>query len=297
MLWRGTGDDVEVALVHRPAYDDWSIPKGKLRPGEHPLAGALREVAEETGHEARLGQPLGETAYQLPDGRGKRVRYWSMEALRDTAPIPANGEVDELRWLRPDDALDWLQPRREQPVLKVFVERRRSRTLATHPLVLIRHASAGERSTWRGDDAARPLDAPGRAQADELARVLHGYGATRLVSADVVRCVATVEPLAAASGLTVELEPSLSEAGFAADPERAVELVVRLASGPGAVVVCTQRKALPGLLRGVSDAFGADVADVALGKGAFCVLHLVGGSAVRAVAAEQFEVGSSPGTA
>lgn len=289
VVWRGSGDGVEVALVHRPAYDDWSIPKGKLRRGEHPLVGAVREVAEETGHDVRLGPPLGETAYELPDGRGKRVRYWSMRASGGGGALLADGEVDELRWLPPEEALTWLQPRREQPVLRAFVDRVRTGTLVTHPLVLVRHASAGERSAWRGADDDRPLDERGRAQADELTAVLRGYGAARIVSADVVRCTQTLAPLAAASGLTLELEPLFTEAGSAADPAAAVERVVGLARVPDAVVVCTQRKALPGLLRGLSAAFGADLGRVRLGKGAFCVLHL-GGEPLRAVAAERFHV-------
>lgn len=290
VVWRGFGDDVEVVLVHRPAYDDWSIPKGKLRRGEHPLVGAAREVLEETGHAVRLGPPLGETAYELPDGRGKRVRYWSMRAHGDGGALQPDGEVDELHWLPPDEALTCLQPRREQPVLRTFVDRRRADMLETHPLVLVRHASAGERSSWRGDDAERPLDGRGRAQADDLASVLGGYGGGRVVSADVVRCVQTVTPFAAVSGLTVEAEPLFSEAGFATDPGAAVARLRRLARGPDAVVVCTQRKALPGLLRGLSAGFGADVAGVRLRKGAFCVLHLAGGEHARAVAAERFDV-------
>lgn len=289
VVWRGSGDDVEIALVHRPAYDDWSIPKGKLRPGEHPLVGAVREVTEETGYAVRLGPPLGETAYELPNGRGKRVRYWSMRACGDGGALQADGEVDELRWLSPGEALTWLQPRREQPVLRAFVEHGLAGTLVTHPLVLVRHASAGVRSTWRGDDAERPLDELGRTQADELASVLRGYDATRIVSADVVRCTQTVAPFAAASGLAVEAEPLFSEDGYAADPDGAVERLLELARGKDAVVVCTQRKALPGLLRGLSGALGADVARVRLGKAAFCVLHF-GGEPVRAVAAERFDV-------
>ncbi|MBO0826681.1 MAG: NUDIX hydrolase [Streptosporangiales bacterium] len=289
VVWRGSHDDVEIALVHRPAYDDWSIPKGKLHRGEHPLVGAVREVTEETGYEVRLGPPLGETAYELPNGRGKRVRYWSMRASGDGGTLPADGEVDELRWLPPGDALTYLQPRREQPVLRAFVEAGRAGTLVTRPLVLVRHASAGERSSWRGDDSDRPLDELGRAQAGALAAVLRGYGATRVVSADVVRCTQTVAPFAAASGLTVETEPLFSEAGSAADPDAAVERLLGLARGRDAVVVCTQRKALPPLLRALSEVFGADVTRVVLDKGAFCVLHL-GGEPVRALAAERFDV-------
>ena len=87
VLWRHTAGDtgdagtagVEIALVHRPKYDDWSLPKGKLVAAEHPVIGALREILEETGFGGRPGRRLGETRY-LKDGVPKRVRYWSVEA-------------------------------------------------------------------------------------------------------------------------------------------------------------------------------------------------------------------------
>src|SRR5580698_4828001 len=95
LLWRPVhgGAGLEVALVHRPKYDDWSIPKGKLNAGEHPIIAALREVWEETGHVGVLGRPLGEIRY-LKDGSPKRVRYWAMR-LGDGHFSPSS-EVDQL---------------------------------------------------------------------------------------------------------------------------------------------------------------------------------------------------------
>src|SRR3954452_5299503 len=101
VLWRYAADgSVEIALVHRPKYDDWSIPKGKLKRREHLLLGALREVAEETGVQPLLGRPLGEIRY-LKDGLPKRVRYWAMSCADGAGSYALesdeNDEVDLLR--------------------------------------------------------------------------------------------------------------------------------------------------------------------------------------------------------
>ena len=103
VLWRRspvTGT-LELCLVHRPQYDDWSWPKGKLKRGEDPLAGALREVAEETGHSAAPAAELPSARY-LAKGRPKRVRYWAAEAVSGT--FAPNDEVDRILWLPPDAA-------------------------------------------------------------------------------------------------------------------------------------------------------------------------------------------------
>ncbi|MEV7449036.1 NUDIX hydrolase [Streptomyces nigra] len=110
-LWRRSPDTgaLEICLVHRPKYDDWSHPKGKLHPGEDPLAGALREVEEETGHTARPGAELPTVRYPV-DGRPKEVRYWAAEAGPGT--FTPSSEVDQVLWLTPERARDRLtQPR------------------------------------------------------------------------------------------------------------------------------------------------------------------------------------------
>jgi 8-oxo-dGTP diphosphatase len=94
--------DGKVAVVHRPRYDDWSLPKGKLEPGETFEAAALREVEEETGLQARLVRELPSVEYEVR-GRPKLVRYWLMSVADDPGFAP-NDEVDQLRWLSPVDA-------------------------------------------------------------------------------------------------------------------------------------------------------------------------------------------------
>ncbi len=92
----------EIAVVHRPRYDDWSLPKGKLDPGEDPAAGALREVEEETGLRCRIGDEAGSVSY-VDGGRPKLVRYWLMDP--ESGTFVPGAEVDLLRWLPVDRAL------------------------------------------------------------------------------------------------------------------------------------------------------------------------------------------------
>ena len=107
--------DGRVAVVHRPRYDDWTLPKGKLEPGEEPEQAALREVEEETGLRCRLGRELESTSYEDNKGRPKRVRYWLMEP--ESGEFAPNDEVDELRWLGPEQAAALLTHDRDRELL------------------------------------------------------------------------------------------------------------------------------------------------------------------------------------
>ena len=110
----------EVVLIHRPRYDDWSFPKGKLDDGERDEDAALREVHEETGLHCRLGSPIGETHYEDRRGRRKVVRYWLMEPedAEHPDPVVPNREVDEIRWLAPETAARLLTYPHDQELLE-----------------------------------------------------------------------------------------------------------------------------------------------------------------------------------
>jgi 8-oxo-dGTP diphosphatase len=106
LVWRRGDEGIEVAVVHRPRYDDWSLPKGKLDEGEDFEQAALREVEEETGLRCKLGRALGDTSYTDRKDRPKLVRYFEMQP--EGGDFAANDEVDELRWLAPGAARDLL---------------------------------------------------------------------------------------------------------------------------------------------------------------------------------------------
>lgn len=160
VLWRGDITDldtVEVALIHRPAYDDWSLAKGKVDPGESLPTTAAREILEETGFEIRLGKLLGKVTYPVLD-RMKVVYYWTGEVLG--GQFTPNVEVDELRWLPLAQARELLSYEVDRHVLDKA--EKRFRLPATSRVLYVRHAKAHSRRNWDGDDNLRPLDKKGR---------------------------------------------------------------------------------------------------------------------------------------
>jgi 8-oxo-dGTP diphosphatase len=122
LVWRRAGDTIAIAIAHRPRYDDWSLPKGKLDAGESWEEAALREVEEETGMRCRLGDELEPVTYQDRKGRDKVVRYWLMEPEDDTDFVP-NDEVDQLRWMAPPEALEILSYPRDRELVQAAAER------------------------------------------------------------------------------------------------------------------------------------------------------------------------------
>lgn len=271
VVWRGSESAPEVALVHRPKYDDWSFPKGRLKPGEHVIAGALREVAEETGITATLGRSLPPIHY-LKGRRLKRVDYWTARVVDGGSPVPMSevDEVDEVVWLPLGEAGRRLTYEGDAGLLRALT----AAPLATAPLVLVRHGVAGSRQEWEGDDDERPLDEIGRTQAEVLAEALAGYRPVELVSSPSRRCVQTLEPYAEGAGLEIRRERTLSETHH--DLRAALRLVSEALGSGRSTVLCSHGRVLPALVGGI----GGGPGDLQLRKGAFTVLHHADGKIV-----------------
>ncbi|MGI8867748.1 MAG: NUDIX hydrolase [Mycobacteriales bacterium] len=248
VLWRRLGDELRVAMVHRPKYDDWSLPKGKPLAGEHLVATAYREVVEETGLRVRVGARITTVRYPLHSGELKVVDYWEMRyAGGEFAP---NDEVDALAWLPLPAAIDRASNDDARDTLLAFGKM----PSAESTILLIRHGRAGKKADWAGEDRARPLDHRGRMQAQQLASALPAFGPDRIAAADRLRCAQTVTPLAQALHLPVESEPTFTEDRYGTAPAATYRRFRELAHGTGTTVVCSQGGVIPDLLRRI----GAD---------------------------------------
>jgi 8-oxo-dGTP diphosphatase len=281
VLWRRSNSGVELALVHRPRYDDWSLPKGKLEAGESMAAAAVREIREETGIAARLGPWLRDVRYGVADGP-KLVRYWGAEACSPSSSFTPNDEVDELRWVEPDTARKLLSYPHDVDVVERLVEL----GPPTSMLLLVRHAKAGKQDDWDGEDRLRPLSKAGAKQARTLTELLPLFGPDRIGSAPPVRCRDTVAPLADALGLPVVDEPLLGEGLYADDPDSTLQRIRELAALPGVTVVSSQGGVIPDavamLTRDAAVPVAVDPHDVPSKKASVWVLGLRDGALVSA---------------
>ncbi|GAA4673935.1 NUDIX hydrolase [Pseudonocardia yuanmonensis] len=253
VLWRATNGGPQVALVHRPKYDDWGLPKGKLDNGETLASCALRETWEETGVRARLGARLGDVRYLVPEG-SKLVRYWAAEAL-EVPDFGPNTEIDELVWVPPAEAVERLSYAHDVEILRRF-------TPPATVLLLVRHAKAGSRKDWDDDDDLRPLSGVGRTQAEHMTEFLAGFAPERLHSAPPVRCVDTIAPYGTARGLKIEREPLLGEEGYWVDPAAGLARFRELLALPGVTVLCSQGGVIPDVVENLLDESAADVTGV-----------------------------------
>ncbi len=239
----------EVLLIHRPRYDDWSFPKGKVDPGEHVLGAAVREVAEETGLPVRLGPALTNQRYDVA-GRPKVVHYWTARVCGDDdlTGFAPNGEVDEVAWVPWGEADRRLTyPYDRDTLHEAGGVRRRNRAV-----IVLRHGSAVARKGWAGDDRHRPLTDDGCDEARQLVPLLAAYGVTRLVTSSSSRCSQTLEPYATYAGRGVEPRDALSEEDASAAGVTA--LVDELLEDDRGTVLCTHRPVLPTVL----DALGIE---------------------------------------
>lgn len=250
VLWRGDItdlDSVEVAVIHRPHYDDWSLAKGKVDPGESLPTTAAREILEETGFEVRLGKLLGKVTYPVLD-RTKVVYYWTGEVLG--GEFTPNDEVDEIRWTSIAQARELLSYEVDRHVLDKA--EKRFRLPATTRILLTRHARAHQRRNWYGDDNLRPLDKKGRRQAEMLVPMLLPYRPAEIYSAVPDRCQSTAAPLADELSLEVEVDELFGDDAWIENQVACQRRFQELVDAGGTSVVVSQGTYIPDLIAWLS---------------------------------------------
>lgn len=255
LVWRVRGGRLQVLLVHRPSYDDWSWPKGKQEPDEHLTVCAVREVEEETGYRVVLGQPLASVRYQVNGGgKTKESHYWSATLERKGPWAKARGpvkrasrsEVDQIKWFDAQDAFAKLTYAHDRDPLAQLVDQWEDDRLDTWTVAIVRHGRAKKRSAWKGGEASRPLTDVGQQQARLLVQMLSAYGISHVTSSPWERCLATVRPYAAAAGIKPEKRDELTEAAHAKNAKPVRALVDDELNGASrSVAICTHRPVLP----------------------------------------------------
>lgn len=218
---RDEAGNARYLIVHRPRYDDWSLPKGKLDKNETFLQGALREVEEETGIVGKKPRLIGSVGYFTQNGNAKVVRWWLVEVKKGS--FTRNKEVDRIKWASYTKALKKLAYRNDREVLDRANDMYHDRTAGT--IYLIHHAWAGKRSAADVEDWRRPLDSRGKKQMKLLRDRLMAHPITRIGSSNYVRCVDTVKPFAKRLGVPLEMEAALVEGSH---PHRIVGLIAAL---------------------------------------------------------------------
>ena len=268
VIWRHNIDgEVEVLLVHRPRYDDWTLPKGKLEDGEALIACAYRELLEETGLSVKLGPYIGSVEYFVPDGL-KQVAYWSASLVSDNSAFHPNEEVDEVQWLTIDGALD--KATRDSD--RTIIERFRTTPYDTSALIMLRHAKALERTEWQGEDEDRPLQIIGQLQAKRMLSIYQVYGIEEIHTSDAVRCLDTVAQMAKSLQLTPIITNAVSEYTYKKNREKAIDYAKELIKSNQQIILCSHNPVLPRMMEKLTKKIDFDYPDNKLLPGEAWVL-------------------------
>ena len=268
VVWRRDIDgEIEVLLVHRPRYDDWSLPKGKLEEGEALISCAYREVLEETGLSIKLGPFIGSVDYYVPDGL-KRVSYWSASLIEDKSAFHANDEVDQILWLDLESAA--LKATRDSD--KEILQRFACIPYDSSALIMLRHAKALERNEWQGGDEDRPLQLVGQLQAKRMLSLYQVFGLDEIHTSDAVRCLDTVAQMAKALQLTPVITNAVSEYTYKKSKEKSIEYAKELIKKNRQVILCSHNPVLPRMMEKLTKKIDFDYPDNKLLPGEAWVL-------------------------
>jgi len=252
VVWRkNPAGEIETAIIHRPRYDDWSLPKGKVDSNETLLACAYREIMEETGLQVRLGQFIGQVEYYSVDGQ-KEVSYWCAQAIEDGSHFKPNNEVDELLWIDLSGALEKLSRETDIEILSKFI----TMDFDATPLIMLRHAKALARKEWQGGDEDRPLEQMGQLQAKRMLSIYQAYGPEEIHTSDAVRCYDTVIGMTKALNIDPVVTNHLSEYVFEKNKDKALDyvkdLAERVVEKQKVILLCSHNPILPRMLEKVT---------------------------------------------
>lgn len=282
VVWRVVAGKIRMLVIHRTRYRDVTLPKGKVDPGEMLAETAVREVFEETGIRVNLGIPVGVSRYRMPSKRQKVVHYWAAhatdDAIRASAFVP-NREIAAIEWVAPKKALTYLSYPVDVEIVQNFLTFVDDGVLGTFPIIVLRHAKAVARDKWSKADAVRPLTARGSQQADAIVGPLQAFGARKLISSEALRCVATLEPLAASRKRPIERTKLIGQDAWEEGRSDARTIVGQRVRARKPAVLCSHGPVLPDILSELALATGT-LRGSYLGSastlevGAFSVVHL-----------------------
>ena len=269
VIWRrNAAKQVEVGLVHRPRYDDWSLPKGKVEPGEALISCAHREILEETGLVTQIGPFLDAIEYFVPDGL-KQVTYWAARVIGEVPPFTPNEEVDMMEWLTIEEAEVRLTRESDREILQKFV----NSPFDSYPLIMLRHAKALERTEWQGDDEDRPLDLLGQQQAKRMHAIYQVYAINEVHTSDAVRCFDTVAGLCRVLGIDPVVKGALSEYTFKKNKEKAIEYAKDLIKINQSALLCSHNPVLPRMMEKLTKKIDFEYPDNKLQPGEAWIVH------------------------
>jgi 8-oxo-dGTP pyrophosphatase MutT (NUDIX family)/phosphohistidine phosphatase SixA len=282
VCWRLVDGKMHVLLIHRTVHGDITIPKGKVDPGETLPVTAVREIEEETGLAIALGIPLGISEYPMPNGKTKIVHYWAAEVLPEhiqRSTFVPNGEVAALEWVTIKKARTYLSYAPDVEIIDAFAARVAQGITRTFAIIALRHAKATAPQDWSGPDATRPLSDRGVTQAAALVPTVSAWQPLRIVASTATRCVTTVAPLSAATGIPAKRTELISQDAWedgAADVRHVVGKRIRARK---TAVLCSHGPVLPDILREIALATGSPVTHrlsnaAALAPSGFSVVHL-----------------------
>jgi 8-oxo-dGTP diphosphatase len=276
VLWRkGEKKKIEVLIIHRPKYDDWTFPKGKAEIGEPLIACAYREVLEETNIETAFGPYLGEVEYLTNDGK-KKVSFWSAKVIKEKE-FNSNAEVDQLKWVEVTKVKELLTLDTDRKILEQFLRIEPD----TKPLVLLRHAKAVTRDEWQGEDDDRPLDSYGQNQAKRLLAMYQVFNLEQIHSSDAVRCYDTVVAIAKGLNIKLEVTGKLSESTFKKDKEKAFDYAKDLMKLNESILLCSHNPILPKMLNKLTKKSEVDADEGKLLPADGWVIHRIGKEVIQ----------------